>query len=92
VPVSRVNGKVRIGTGRHAAELDHATAAHVFVTAVGGAADVPRLRAAGARPGLPGLATVVAGRHLDAWLWAHRAAAPAFGDHLEPSALVSSAT
>jgi DtxR family transcriptional regulator, Mn-dependent transcriptional regulator len=31
-PVSRVNGKVRIGTGQHAAELDRATAAHLFVT------------------------------------------------------------
>ena len=30
--VSQVNGMVRIGTGRRAAELDHATAAHVFVT------------------------------------------------------------
>jgi predicted RecB family nuclease len=41
------------------------------VTLAGGAADVPRLRAAAARHGLPGLATVVAGRHFDAWLWAH---------------------
>ena len=32
LPVSQVNGMVRIGTGRQAAELDHATAAHVFVT------------------------------------------------------------
>jgi len=30
---SQVNGMVRIGTGRRAAELDQATAAHVFVTA-----------------------------------------------------------
>jgi DtxR family transcriptional regulator, Mn-dependent transcriptional regulator len=30
--VSRANGTVRIGTGQQAAELDHATAAHVFVT------------------------------------------------------------
>ena len=30
--VSQANGRVRIGTGRQAAELDHATAAHVFVT------------------------------------------------------------
>jgi DtxR family transcriptional regulator, Mn-dependent transcriptional regulator len=32
VPVSHANGHLRIGTGQHAAELDHATAAHVFVT------------------------------------------------------------
>jgi DtxR family transcriptional regulator, Mn-dependent transcriptional regulator len=32
LPVSQVNGTVRIGTGQQAAELDHATAAHVFVT------------------------------------------------------------
>jgi DtxR family Mn-dependent transcriptional regulator len=32
VPVSRVNGTVRIGTGQQAVELDHATAAHLFVT------------------------------------------------------------
>jgi DtxR family Mn-dependent transcriptional regulator len=32
VPMSRANGNLRIGTGQHAAELDHATAAHVFVT------------------------------------------------------------
>jgi DtxR family Mn-dependent transcriptional regulator len=31
--VSQANGRVRIGTGQQAAELDHATAAHVFVTA-----------------------------------------------------------
>ena len=30
--VSQANGRVRIGTGQQAAELDHATAAHVFVT------------------------------------------------------------
>jgi DtxR family transcriptional regulator, Mn-dependent transcriptional regulator len=33
LPVSQVNGMVRIGSGRQAADLDHATAAHVFVTA-----------------------------------------------------------
>ena len=32
VAVSQANGRVRIGTGQQAAELDHATAAHVFVT------------------------------------------------------------
>jgi DtxR family transcriptional regulator, Mn-dependent transcriptional regulator len=32
VVVSRADGRVRIGTGQQAAELDHATAAHVFVT------------------------------------------------------------
>jgi DtxR family transcriptional regulator, Mn-dependent transcriptional regulator len=32
VVVSQANGRVRIGTGGQAAELDHATAAHVFVT------------------------------------------------------------
>ena len=32
VPVSQVNGKVRIGAGEQAAELDYATAAHLFVT------------------------------------------------------------
>ena len=31
--VSRANGMVRIGMGQQAAELDHATAAHLFVTA-----------------------------------------------------------
>ncbi len=31
--VSQANGRVRIGTGRKAAELDHATAADVFVSA-----------------------------------------------------------
>jgi hypothetical protein len=30
--VSQANGKVRIGTGQQATELDRATAAHVFVT------------------------------------------------------------
>ena len=34
VPVSRVNGIVRIGTGQQGVELDDATAAHVFVTDV----------------------------------------------------------
>jgi DtxR family transcriptional regulator, Mn-dependent transcriptional regulator len=34
-PVSRVDGKVRVGTGQQAAELDHATAAHLFVTTLG---------------------------------------------------------
>jgi DtxR family transcriptional regulator, Mn-dependent transcriptional regulator len=33
VAVSQANGRVRIGTGQQAAELDHASAAHVFVTA-----------------------------------------------------------
>ena len=33
VPVSRANGDLRIGTGPRAAELDHATAAHIFVSA-----------------------------------------------------------
>jgi DtxR family transcriptional regulator, Mn-dependent transcriptional regulator len=32
VVVSQANGRVRIGTGQQAAELDRATAAHVFVT------------------------------------------------------------
>jgi DtxR family transcriptional regulator, Mn-dependent transcriptional regulator len=32
VAVSQANGRVRIGTGQQAAELDHATAAHIFVT------------------------------------------------------------
>jgi len=32
VVVSQANGRVRIGTGQQAAELDQATAAHVFVT------------------------------------------------------------
>jgi len=41
------------------------------VTWAGGAADIPRLRAATARHGLPGLAAAIAGRHFDAWLWAH---------------------
>jgi predicted RecB family nuclease len=41
------------------------------VTWAGGAADVPRLRAAAARHSMPGLATAVAGRHFEAWLWAH---------------------
>jgi DtxR family transcriptional regulator, Mn-dependent transcriptional regulator len=35
VQVSRVNGKVRIGTGGQATELDHAAAGHVFVTVAG---------------------------------------------------------
>ncbi len=35
VPVSRVSGKVRIGTGRQAAELEHAAAALVFLTVSG---------------------------------------------------------
>jgi DtxR family Mn-dependent transcriptional regulator len=34
VPVSRVNGMVRIGIGQQGVELDDATAAHVFVTDV----------------------------------------------------------
>lgn len=33
VPVSYANGWLRIGTGKHATELDHATAAHIFVSA-----------------------------------------------------------
>ena len=33
VPVSHGNGILRIGTGQHAAELDHATAAHILVSA-----------------------------------------------------------
>jgi DtxR family transcriptional regulator, Mn-dependent transcriptional regulator len=33
VAVSQANGRVRIGTGQEAAELDRAAAAHVFVTA-----------------------------------------------------------
>jgi DtxR family transcriptional regulator, Mn-dependent transcriptional regulator len=33
VPVSHANGILRIGTGQHAAELDHATAAHILVSA-----------------------------------------------------------
>jgi DtxR family transcriptional regulator, Mn-dependent transcriptional regulator len=32
VAVSQANGRVRIGTGEQATELDHAAAAHVFVT------------------------------------------------------------
>jgi DtxR family Mn-dependent transcriptional regulator len=35
VPVSQANGNLRIGTGQHTAELDRATAAHVFVTPAG---------------------------------------------------------
>jgi len=41
------------------------------VTWAGGAADVPRLRAAAARHEMPGLAAAITGRHFDAWLWAH---------------------
>ena len=33
--VSQANGRARIGTGQEAAELDPATAAHVFVTTAG---------------------------------------------------------
>jgi DtxR family transcriptional regulator, Mn-dependent transcriptional regulator len=36
VPVSHANGHLRIGTGQHAAELDHATAAHIFVERAAG--------------------------------------------------------
>jgi DtxR family transcriptional regulator, Mn-dependent transcriptional regulator len=35
VPVSHANGNLRIGTGQHAAELDHTAAAHIFVSAAG---------------------------------------------------------
>jgi len=41
------------------------------VTWAGGAADIPRICAAAARHELPGLAAAIAGRHFDAWLWAH---------------------
>jgi predicted RecB family nuclease len=41
------------------------------VTWAGGAADIPRLPAAGARHSMPGLPTVVAARHVDTWLWTH---------------------
>jgi hypothetical protein len=39
------------------------------VTWAGGAADIPRLRAAAARYALPGLAETIAIRHLDAYMW-----------------------
>jgi hypothetical protein len=35
VPVGRQNGRVLIGTGSRAVELDDTIAAHVFVTAAG---------------------------------------------------------
>jgi DtxR family Mn-dependent transcriptional regulator len=38
VPVSWANGRVRIGTGADEVELDHPTAAHIFVTAAQDAA------------------------------------------------------
>jgi predicted RecB family nuclease len=41
------------------------------VTWAGGAADIPRLRAAAARHDLLALGEAVADRHFDAWLWAH---------------------
>ncbi len=41
-----------------------------LATWAGSTADIPRLRAAAARHGLPGLATTAADRHFDAWLWA----------------------
>jgi predicted RecB family nuclease len=53
-----------------AALLDQYPALRV-VTWAGGAADIPRLRAAAARHELPGLAAAIPGRHFDAWLWAH---------------------
>lgn len=48
-------------------------------TWAGGAADIPRLRAAAARHDLPALGEAVAGRHFDAWLWAqHNLRLPTF--------------